>query len=310
MTSAETAILDVAGAAFGPCEICGAAAWRLYRHGPIRAGSFGTVLEAAVVAECGACGVQRLAEACCPGPDFYATEAYRLSLGQGTTAQAFVAQSDGLQITHLNALADRSLRDLHVADVGAAGGSFLDHVIGVAGRTTAIEPAVMYHQALTDRGHAVYASTMDAVVDVADTVDLAVSFHVIEHVDDPRTFLGEMSRLLGPDGRIVVSTPNREDILMGLLPDDFPAFFYRVAHRWYFDAASLARCAQEAGLVCTEMRHVHRLGLSNAFNWLRDRRPRGDARLPGIEALADAQWGSYLEATGRSDTLYAWFARP
>lgn len=121
---------------------------------------------------------------------------------------------------------------------------------------------------------------------------------------NPRAFLEEIRPLISSSGSLLISTPNRDDILMELLPEDFPAFFYRVVHRWYFDAKSLADCARRAGYSVAQTRHVHRYGLSNALAWLRDRRPTGRARLAGIEPLADGLWRDYLEATGHSDCLY------
>lgn len=42
------------------------------------------------------------------------------------------------------------------------------------------------------------------------SVDLVVSFETIEHVQNPEKFLDECVRVLAPDGRLIVSTPNRE----------------------------------------------------------------------------------------------------
>ena len=42
---------------------------------------------------------------------------------------------------------------------------------------------------------------------------------------------------------------------------------------------------------------------------VRDRRPKGDASLAGINSLADGFWKSYLEDSGRPDTLFMTFRR-
>ncbi len=104
--------------------------------------------------------------------------------------------------------------------------------------------------------------------------------------------------------RLVVSTPNREDILMALLPDDFPSFFYRTVHRWFFDKTSLAECARRAGFTVAKTRFVHRYGMANALAWLRDRRPTGRRRIDAIGPLADDLWCSYLEQVGKTDCIY------
>ncbi len=110
--------------------------------------------------------------------------------------------------------------------------------------------------------------------------------------------------MLVADGRLVISTPNRNDILFDLLPDEFPEFFYRVVHRWYFNVESLRICAERAGFKLERVCFVHRFGMSNAFAWLRDRKPSGLARLSGIDIAADAFWKGYMEKSGKSDCLY------
>jgi SAM-dependent methyltransferase len=56
-----------------------------------------------------------------------------------------------------------------------------------------------------------------AVMDVAslqledDSFDVVCSFETIEHVPDRESFLGEVARVLRPDGAFVVSTPNARE---------------------------------------------------------------------------------------------------
>jgi 2-polyprenyl-3-methyl-5-hydroxy-6-metoxy-1,4-benzoquinol methylase len=42
------------------------------------------------------------------------------------------------------------------------------------------------------------------------SVDLVVSFETVEHVPDPRRFLGECARVLAAGGTLIVSTPNKD----------------------------------------------------------------------------------------------------
>jgi hypothetical protein len=47
-------------------------------------------------------------------------------------------------------------------------------------------------------------------IDLEDgSIDLAVSFETIEHLKDPLGFLREMKRVLTPEGKLVISTPNK-----------------------------------------------------------------------------------------------------
>lgn len=290
--------------AFAPCEICGADAWREIYRGAVRDGVFGHHRDDAPVARCGGCGADRLAEAFCPDEAFYETAAYRQKLQEEVTAAGHYATVDHLQVFTQRVLWPDSLRGKTVIDVGSAGGSFLDHVSGLAARCVAVEPCSVYHPSLRARDYEVFPYCSDAEATLAGQGDLAVSIQVIEHVKNPRVFLEAIRPLLAPGGRLVISSPNRDDILMELLPAEFPAQFYRVVHRWYFDAAALAECARRAGFDVAETRFVHRYGMANALAWLRDRRPTGRARMAAITPLADDLWSSYLEQAGRADCLY------
>ncbi|RKE72317.1 class I SAM-dependent methyltransferase [Pseudorhodoplanes sinuspersici] len=293
---------------FQACEICGSSDWHATYRGPVRDGAFGRLTKPTVVARCGSCGVERLAEDTTKDENFYKGTDYRAALNEATDAAGFFAEHDRLQLQNLQQLWPETLRGKTIADIGCAAGSFLDHVKGLPARAIAVEPCIPYHQSLSDRGFEVYASPSD--MGEAGTVDWAFSFSVIEHVSDPKSFLADIRSIVKPGGRVLISTPNRADVLMSLLPDTYPAFFYRAVHRWYFDVASLTRCAQSAGLEVEQMRCVHRFGISNALIWLRDKKPGGHKPLPNINApLLDAVWARALELEGSGDYLYAVLVR-
>lgn len=110
---------------------------------------------------------------------------------------------------------------------------------------------------------------------------------------------------------MIVSTPNRRDMLLDILPESYAPFFYRAAHRWYFDADSLAHAGRAAGFEVSGLRFVQRYSLSNFLLWLRDRKPSGEARLAGLDTpVIEAMWAAHLEATGRSDAVYIRLKRP
>lgn len=293
-------------ASFAACEICGGKEWAAVHVGSVRDGAFGRLSRPeSVVGRCQTCGVDRLDETLCKDADFYRSEEYRSLLAEPTDAAGFFAEHDMLQLRNLTEVWPEPIRGKVIADVGCAAGSFLDHVRGLARKAIAIEPCEVYHESLQSRGYAVYNSSVEAARGQVDRVELAVSFSVIEHVDNPRKFLAEIRELMAPDGKLLISTPNRRDILMDLLPDEYPNFFYRTQHRWYFDAESLRFCAQRAGLIVSEARCRHRFGLSNTLAWLRDRGPTGMVGLPHIDdPLVDSVWRKFLESKGVGDYLY------
>lgn len=293
----------MSNADFPRCQVCDGDVWTTVHRGRVRDGVFGLWRDSEV-RRCGSCGIDRLAESACLESAAYRSSAYREHLAQDHDAAHHYATHDELARFTLETLWPRSLRGLTVADVGCGGGALLDQISGVAGRLLAIEPAVPWSASLGERGYQWFPGSTEAAVEWAGRVDVVLSTQVIEHVDDPLKFLADIAKLLAPDGVAVVSTPNRRDVLMELLPDSFPSFFYRVQHRWAFDAASLDRCASLAGLRVAEMRHVHRYGLANTMHWVREGRPRGRTPLVPLDATIDRHWQAWLEATGRADNLY------
>jgi SAM-dependent methyltransferase len=288
------------------CEICGGNDWTAVFVGPIRDGSFGNVTPGKhTVYQCAECAVQRLEESACKDDSFYAGKKYRELLGEAADAEGFWAKHDIHQIRNLNVIWPHAIRNQVVADIGCAAGSFLDHISGLARVCLAVEPCEEYHDSLKQRGFRVYHSNRNVLKDFAGQVDLAVSFSTVEHIGNPFEFFSEIRQLLSPNGCLLVSTPNRNDILMELLGDEYKQFFYRTVHRWYFDMDSLVNLARRCGLKIAREKCLQRFGISNALAWLRDRRPTGDQPFPPLDDPGLNQfWKNYLESKGAGDYLY------
>lgn len=286
------------------CRICQGADWEELYQGPIRQGRFGNATATdRVVYRCRRCDTGWLEGVAVD----YESDAYRECVGDGAGAANFYRAHDGEQAEKLALVGTDQLRGRCVADIGCGAGSFLDLVRGVAGTTVAIEPTRAYHAALQAHGHEVFPYAADAARAWQGKVDVAVCFSVIEHLEDPVQVLAEVRSLLAPGGRLLVSTPNRHDWLLELLPVDYRAFFYRVVHRWYFSAASLRKLGAVAGFPRVEPFYHHRFDLANFLLWLRDRRPSGLGKV-AVEPMLDASFRASLCASGRSDYLYAWLA--
>ena len=270
-------------------------------HGPIRTGRFGSVTpDPRTVWRCRGCGAGHLSE---PAQD-YESSAYRALVDGSDSAEDFHRLHDAEQAEKLRLVGTGDLRGRVLMDVGCGAGSFLDVVHGLCGRTIGIEPTPSLRAAVAAKGHAAFPDCADVPDVWKEQVDVAVSFSVVEHLPDPLGFLRDIRRLVRPGGRLVLSTPNRRDWLLDLLPDDYGRFFYRAVHLWYFDADALGHLLRAAGFTDVSVSSVHRYDLSNAIVWLRDRRPTGLGAVP-VAAAADAVFRGLVEAGGVADYLYA-----
>ncbi len=285
-----------------PCCICGSTAWTAHYTGPVRIGKFGSLsAHPHTVWRCGECGAATLEGATVD----YESDEYRKLVDGSAGPAAFYQTHDAEQAHKLLLVGTDRLRGRVVADLGCGAGSFLDLVKGSAAAVVAVEPTQSFHPELRRKGYPVFAYGSQVAPEWLGKVDVAVCFSVVEHVEDPLALFSEIRALLAPGGRALVSTPNRADWLLDLLPQDYAPFFYRQVHRWYFDAPSLIRLGEAAGFSAVRPFHVHRFDVANFFLWLRDRRPSGMGKFPVPPAL-EAAFAPALEQSGKADYLYAW----
>jgi SAM-dependent methyltransferase len=282
------------------CRVCHGKDHDVLYHGPIRVGRFGSYSpEPGTVWRCLECGVAHLPVATVD----YESSEYRTLVDGSDSVDDFRRLHDGEQAEKLRILGSDGLRGRICMDVGCGGGAFLDLLKGFASTTIGIEPTASLRSALAAGGHQAFPYCADLPAEWSGRVDVAVAFSLVEHVEDPAGLLRDIHRLLAPHGRLLLSTPNRNDVLLELLPEDYARFFYRIVHRWYFDADSLIALVRGAGFTDVTVRYVHRFDVSNAVLWLRDRRPTGLGALASTRE-ADALFRAMLESNGRADYLY------
>lgn len=285
------------------CEICGDDRWeKVIYNGNIRINNTG-VEGLGIVKRCSGCGVDRLEERFALPQENYESDQYRAAMDQGLEVENFFKHADPTQIFNLSSIWPLDIRGKIIADVGCGAGSFLSYASGLASKVIAVEPTKRYHASLNDSGYEVFSYAKDALDDYSESLDVVFSFQVIEHVENPLDFIRDLEALLKPGGHLILITPNRNDILLKLLPEPFGRFYYRRVHRWYFDEASLRNCLDLTSLKVEDCRFTQTYGLANAFMWMKDKLPTGHKRIDGIDKSADSLWRTYLEYSGQSDNL-------
>jgi SAM-dependent methyltransferase len=134
-----------------------------------------------------------------------------------------------------------------ILDVGCSAGFFLklakDRGWNVQGVEIAEWAATFAREEL---GVPVFQGMLQAAEFPSGSFDVAFSSHVLEHVEQPRTFIAEMKRVLRPGGALVI-----------IVPTQFRSPAYVFFHEWYgdgpprhvsfFDRKSLTRLLEESG---------------------------------------------------------------
>lgn len=137
--------------------------------------------------------------------------------------------------------------------------------------------------------------------------DLITAFHVVEHLADPRVMLKTLANMLADNGRILIEVPSSEDVLLTLYDSDaFQRFTYWSQHLFLFNAETLRRLAEQAGLRIVAIRQYQRYPLSNHLHWLSQGKPGGHQKWPFLDGPElQMAYANALAAIGKCDTLIA-----
>lgn len=289
-----------------PCKICGHPKAAVVYQGPIRAGKFGHLSRRSYrLRKCGLCGVIALPRGGQGLREYYERGAYRRETNGSATAAHYELLHKAEQDRYVNLVKTADFRGRVVADVGCGTGLFLDRIKAQVRQAIAIEPSLAFRKRLLVKRYHVYGYVQEALKKLAGKVELAVSFSVLEHVKDPLPFLREIRSLLHPKGKLMISTPNADDLLIRVLPVEYSRFFYRKAHLWYFNATALRNLLTRAGFKRVRVIPHQRFGFGNFLCWLKDKMPMGDVRLRLVPLEFDGMWKKTLEENLCNDYLFA-----
>jgi 2-polyprenyl-3-methyl-5-hydroxy-6-metoxy-1,4-benzoquinol methylase len=118
-----------------------------------------------------------------------------------------VDRARGTRVIHVG-FADAGYRDFHMAEE-----QWLhDHLAGVAKELVGVDLDAAGVAEAVEQGHEAYVADC-CDVDAVAALDLApgqtvIAGEIIEHLDDPGSFLDAMHVLCAPDGVLVITTPN------------------------------------------------------------------------------------------------------
>jgi SAM-dependent methyltransferase len=133
-----------------------------------------------------------------------------------------------------------------VLDAGCATGSLLDALRDAGWEPQGVELA----RELAGYGEGrfnlpIFAGTLEAACFPAGRFELVHASHLIEHLNDPRSFLAEAARVTAPGGLLVVTTPNVDGFQARLLGSRWRSAIYD--HLYLFSRRNLARLLEFEG---------------------------------------------------------------
>ena len=286
------------------CKICGCEDAAVTYEGKIRDGRVGNYTsEKMKLFRCGRCGTIWHDNSGRDSREYYQSEAYRNELEGTSDVDAFYRLHDGESLEKFRYTGTEIFRGKTVADIGCGAGAFLDYIQAVAARVIAIEPSETYRESMRKRGYTVFGYAQEALEEYRGKVDVIVSFDVIEHVEDPQTFLEEAYALLSNGGKAFIGTPTDAPVMREVLGGAYESFLFSTQHPWVLSEGSFAAMAERCGITGFGVRYYQRYGLGNFVYWLLNRQPGRHKGYDFITKTMDRAWISELEQQKKSDYI-------
>lgn len=290
------------------CPICAGNHIEITYKGVIRNGGLGKYTDSEYsIWKCCDCEVM-WHDAIIDTTQYYESCEYRLQLEDSTEEEDFYILHDKESLDKFTYTGTDIFRNKIVADIGCGCGAFLDYLQGVARDIVAIEPSFKYQEVLRRKKYHTFSYTKDALKTHGGGVDLVVSFDVIEHVDNPKSFLQDIYHLTKDKGKIIIGTPTETPVMRALIGEDYEKrLLFSTQHIWVFGERNLKLLAQEVGFSDIKVRYYQRYGLSNLVGWVRDKRPKTVVNKEWITETLDSVYKKEVEHLGLSDyiVLYA-----
>jgi len=192
-----------------------------------------------------------------------------------------------------------------ILDFGCGSGEFLKLIQPYCNKVIGIELQQNYIEDLKNYGIECF-NNLKGIKD--NTLDLIVSFHVIEHLPNPLETLLELKGKIIHDGKILVEVPHANDFLLSAAEcENFKQFTLWSQHLILHTRESLYKMLKFVGLKNIQIEGVQRYPLSNHLNWILKGKPGGHkSSLSTLES--EELFNAYKNSLSRinaTDTLVA-----
>lgn len=192
-----------------------------------------------------------------------------------------------------------------VLDFGCGAGDFLELAKEKSASVCGVELQQDYVDFLNQKGIPCHTS-LDEIDD--NSIDVCVSFHVLEHLPDPITTLSLLKQKIVSGGYLIVEVPHARDFLLsGLRNLEFQKFTLWSQHLILHTRESLIRFLSTSGFDDVIVDGVQRYPLSNHLGWLSNGAPGGHkSQMAMIDSTAlNKSYADSLARIDATDTLVA-----
>ena len=196
--------------------------------------------------------------------------------------------------------------DKALLDFGCGAGGFMEIVKQYARKVSGVELEKALQPSFKKRKLKVFPNLLE-VQKEGFKYDLITVFHVVEHLQNPKKVLEELSSVLEENGEMIVEVPNSDDALLTLYENDaFQNFSYWSQHLFLFNEKTMTELVKQAGLKLNWIRHVQRYPLSNHLYWMAKGKPGGQKIWSYLDSNElNLEYERQLANIGKTDTIIA-----
>ena len=167
-------------------------------------------------------------------------------------------------------------RTMHVLDIGSSTGHFLraikPYVKEVVGNEYNSEYAKFANEEL---GITTHTARLEKTGLRKGSFDLISVLEVLEHVDEPLSFLKRIGEYLKPSGILYIEVPNLSESLLSLFAvPGYGEFYYREPHLFYYSPKTLRLLLAKAGFAGRIKASGFEPNFLNQLHWIMENKPQ------------------------------------
>ena len=154
-----------------------------------------------------------------------------------------------------------SLKGLKILDVGCGGGLLAEPLARMGGLVTGLDASA--ESITVARAHAKAAKLAidyraGSVEEAKGKFDLITALEIIEHVADLDSFIASLTKLLNPNGLLIMSTLNRtaKSFILGIVAAEYIlGWVPKGTHQWrkFLRPSELVRRLEQSGIRATDL---------------------------------------------------------